>query len=673
MANCTSTFADADYGCSGGNGSVKTIFSAVPMSLTHSESGPSIGVVNVQYSNEIEIDNVKYSSTDGQDISAWQVFTSSQIPLGSTNKTFCQKQDCAPTTSTISGLVQVPIMDDTLIRFGGRWSGLGGNGDTEEVAGDCEWYDVELGQNFIITPPQDLQVTFGAQTAQASISSWSTNPNITGAVQEDGYGWNWKIETINTKNEVVGVQEYNQNSLTAQLVPDLSALKPLENYTLKAIVSNEYQRTVSVVSPQLATGAPDPITRRVRFEPDGSGTYTMYVDWALPATGGSDTITMSITVSGTGGSTSTATLATVSNGASQSGTYTVTGVQSAKRVKVTIDVDSRLSSVQNIRYYYSPVEAPQLSYNWDTSHRCVTVTAESPNVTNFDMKLGYIRDDDSLGSSNSGNSLQVCDLDHGAGQILYASATPLITDVDTSNSTGYATIPILNPILGVTNDCTDKKNIVDIVECKGGELTPRWQNGQRVLKKSQCVAGTTVGEVGAEYNVLMSTTNPIRGTVELVQNGYIMYDFVYPNQKVTLPTNAAQWPTSYISYGKADSSTRKWYIDFSGLVAGKRYDMWIETVSGTPPTPYGVLQLGFYTPSGSAQNSSFHLLTNGAKTRGMVPSFGTIYLVWETGTVGNTSNYIPAGYNRNDLVKWRQGSGFITGNQWTFTLRYEQV
>lgn len=139
-----------------------------------------------------------------------------------------------------------------------------------------------------------------------------------------------------------------------------------------------------------------------------------------------------------------------------------------------------------------------LAVSWDDARRSCTITATATGAPNMRVEAGYSRNNYTIGSKlavGTSCALTVSDLNHGTGQLLYIHAIP-----ENADGTQYAaqeifrTIPIPNPILGVLRPSCEEQAagakqlyIVDIVEHKtNNTCTPRWQNGDRIVKKNPC-------------------------------------------------------------------------------------------------------------------------------------------------------------------------------------------
>lgn len=482
MAQYQSSFEDADYDC-GEVSRVTGEFTIEPISISHLPTDPTIARLTLSYTNKLTLSNVKYSTTTDQDVSAWMVLQSKVEALVSTDKTFVPRQDCTTTTNELSGQVEIAIKKDTSIQVGARWSGFDDNPDGLALP-TLEWMELPLSDDFTLTPPQNLQVTFPDHPEgkiEATLESWSKNPNI-GGVPVEGETWNWRVETVDENGDIIGVKEFNENSLTPTLFADTSKVKPNRAYQLKVIACNEYLLETAVISPTIYSLPPEPIIRRVTFYKTEDGKYTAVIDWAKPRSGGGYDEFVRLDVPGF---VDDLEIAQIKNGASQTGSIEVPGLDPATAFVVRLSNTSLAGQRAVEQRFFTPSEVPTFKVDWDEPHKCVTVTAEAPNISEFELALGYYQGDESLGTT-TGNTISACDLVHGEGQILYASAVPKLPDHTYTEATGFLTTPILNPILGVSKNCNVSLNIVDIVESKQGVVTKKWQTGERVKVVEPC-------------------------------------------------------------------------------------------------------------------------------------------------------------------------------------------
>lgn len=165
-------------------------------------------------------------------------------------------------------------------------------------------------------------------------------------------------------------------------------------------------------------------------------------------------------------------------------------------LKLTLSDSSYATAVSNISANtYTPVsQAVFDSIVWDETRRKCSITATASSSSGVVISAGYSPNNYTIASLNSPNesgTLVLSDLNHGSGQILYLKAVPQSYNGHTyEQQAAYTSIPIPNPILGVAQPkCGDgdPQYIIDIVEHKtDGTCTPRWQNGDRLVKKKKC-------------------------------------------------------------------------------------------------------------------------------------------------------------------------------------------
>lgn len=143
----------------------------------------------------------------------------------------------------------------------------------------------------------------------------------------------------------------------------------------------------------------------------------------------------------------------------------------------------------------NPANASFTSIAWDDVRRTCTITAKATGAAKMRIAAGYARNSftvaDQTTSGDTG-TLTLKDLNHGPGVYLYLYAVPLDNDGNKfAEQEILTTRPIPNPILGIkTYPCgtgQPQEYIVDIIEHKANNTcTPRWQNGDRVVKKNPC-------------------------------------------------------------------------------------------------------------------------------------------------------------------------------------------
>lgn len=521
------TFEDADYGC-GSPSQIVGDFNIAPVAFEHSDSDPEAAVVTFEYTNQLTLKNVKYSTTTDQDVSSWLVYSTSQEALGSTNKTFVPREDCAKTSNRLSDTFQVTIKDDKFVQLGARWSGFDDNPDGLPM-GELEWFKYELSRDYTISPPQNLQVTF-PQTLDgvidARILQWSDNPWGIGPGSMAGY-WDWRVELLDRNGNVVTTRDYEWGSVVIQHAQaDLS--KALHNsvYRIRVTAQNEYKRTVSVTSPEIPLGPPTPIIQDVEVGPDDMGMGMMCRIWWLTPRSAVGVQTreyfyipgyyekawpMGYDNGGLGGQYNTM--------------ITDINIPPGTEFEAVIEFENDYGTSKAVWKAVAPAATPTISIDWDERRKCALIGATSSGSSiTYDMTAGYTIHDSSLGETKSGSSLSVCDLEHGDGQILYVTATPKIGDEPQPGAMGQYTVKIPNPILGIAKTCDNTANIIDIVESKEGEVTKRWQTGDRVKLIEPCKGGAInwLGEKDCNSSYTIAVKEP-KWNITL-EDGWLRFD-----------------------------------------------------------------------------------------------------------------------------------------------------
>lgn len=500
MASCTSTFGEADYDCSG-QGSLTASFEVTPASFSHDPNIPDQAIVTFDVNSALTVSNIKYSDTTDQDISAWVALTSGTTPLAESDKTFVPREDCATTSNNLSTTSSLNIVAGDAVKFKGKWSGVDGSEVGIDVA-NCDWNDVELGDSFTITPPQNLQVTFPntfAGTVSWSLSSWSKNPNIGSAPFSPPPGssiqynnWNILLETIDNNGNIVNryPTTHTDSSLSSALTTDTTNTKPNSKYRLRLTASNAYQATTSVISPEVYTRPPQIVLRRpITYQKNEDGTWNAIIDWSKGRDGGALPEQVWLTTSA---SSEPQLVGAAQNGESISSTATVSNLSPGVRYNYSFSDQTLGSSYAGgtTGYLYPPADIPSITTIWNDAHTCLNISATAPNIQKYRFKVGYSPTDTSLIDTYTANgitSVQICNLNPGDNKVIYISATPINSsdDYEYSSSTAYTTTEILRPILGVAKDCDKALNVIDIVETHSdGTMTPQWQSGTRVVKRT---------------------------------------------------------------------------------------------------------------------------------------------------------------------------------------------
>lgn len=596
MSTHSSTFEDADYGC-GSASQITAEFTLAPTAISHSPDDPAVALVTFSYTNKLTLSDVKYSTTTDQDVSAWLVYTSSQAPLGSTDKTFVPREDCATTANELTGTVDIPITNDTMVKFGGRWSGFDDNPDGLSIP-TLEWFEEELGDNYTITPPQNLQVTFPSTpdgVINASIGAWSNNPNITGEIQEGGKQWQWEVDLINSTGDVLSTKTFANSTLTATLSADTSKMKSNQAYQLRVTVYNEFQASTSVISPVIKSLPPAPIIRRITFHKGEGNKQILSVDWAKPRSGGQFDERVQITVNNYATNIE---LANVTGGASATGNIEIPNLPPSTKINIILTNTSSAGQGITQQQVYTPTIVPTITTEWSEDRRCLNVSTTSPNVTEFALYAGYFSGDDVFKNSNYAPTMQACDIDYNRGQVLYIQSIPRVNGELLYEQTAGATVPVLHPILGLSKKCDETLNVVDIVESKNGEVTKQWQTGQRVVVRPPCPPSLTPGNypAGSLGDKAISRLAYIEDGVIVVPKGsYTATASGAATWEVVNITNISAFISSFATIQKGDTISLD-FLNPKGIGA--------MSASGYVQPQYPSMFVQFFIPRTSSRSGS---------------------------------------------------------------------
>lgn len=584
MASCTSTFGEADYGCAT-QGSLTASYTVIPVNFAISPDDPSQAIITLSCKSELTINNVNYDTSTNQDVSAWLNLSSPLSPLVESNKTFVPRQNCITTTNSLTSNVDMLISAGDTIRAKGKWSGFEDQQSGLDVP-NCDWFDVELGDSYTITPPQNLQVTFPDKIdgeISYSIASWSMNPNITGVpfspVGENGdisyNNWNWKVEVLDKNGIAVTSKTYSlAPTLTGTLTADTEGLLPNSSYTMRVTASNSMQAATAVTSPVIDVPPLAPFINHYEVKP-WSGYYYVDFNYAQSSSGDGEVVRLTMDYNG-----NVTILGDTSYGNDINGTASVNYLGAAQKVSVVFTASSTHGESSTTVTFYTPAIPPTITTAWDETRKCVTISATSENITDFNITAGYMRGGTSLADQTEGNSLELCDLDHGNGEVLYVTATPKLPDHTYDDYATTMTIPILNPILGLSKTCDKTLNIVDIVEVKDdGTVTPQWQTGERV-KPVTCDVPPEGNGIGI-YNVAMTGHDL---TSNGLANWEIMFNFT-PDTDLSkaeiILHRSAHVPATTTEYSTTING-----IVFNVSIVGRKVSIWVNNFNSQEPQKY---------------------------------------------------------------------------------------
>lgn len=385
-----------------------------------------------------------------------------------------------------------------------------GAGFDYSYSSNCTW---QRSANYKVTGPTGLSCTWpGAVTGNiaASISAWSANANIGGTPTNypNHLNWNWKTDLLNKDGNVIRTKTFNSGeNKTPTLTVDTSTIGKNAKCKIRVTISNNMNLQANTTSGWYYTDVPepkvkitscvyDPATKLCKLtftyskEKDDGGLgerlrYDIYDVRTGTSFSGKDNVTIS----------------TVTDGRAMSGSITVTGIPTATNVGVRLELTTSADNYASVKKsatatVYSPVaDAAFINIVWDDVRRQCTITATAPGAKQTRVSAGYSPNNYNIATkvtAGETGTVVVKDLNHGSGQVLYLEAMPEAIDSHKyKDQVAKLSIPIPNPILGIRvprcGSGQDKEYIVDIVEKKKNcSVTPRWQNGDRVVKKTKC-------------------------------------------------------------------------------------------------------------------------------------------------------------------------------------------
>lgn len=406
----------------------------------------------------------------------------------------------------------------TQVGFSGQYLG--------EHTGDAYY---NLPDNLKVLPPVSLSVSFPTAitgSVSASISKWSNNSNIGGTpTSYSGASyWNWAIDLLDESGNMVAHKIFNTGETkscsfgsgnsgwyTASALSGSSAatssaytIQAGKKYKFRVYAQNNMNQRLTADSGWYVSSPPKPTVSitSVVYDPSTKKSKLCF-DWSLGESGLTpETLTYKATLPD-GTQVASGTIKTISDGTASSGSVCNVVVPTGDQITLTVTNTAGPSGNQmtstGYDTAYSPVaNAAFLGFDWDDVRRTCTIRAEAPGAANCRIQAGYGANNYNIGNkltTGEIGTLDVKDLNHGSGQILYLQATPEASNgYQFTHEIAKISIPIPNPILGVlTPSCEEIDNgaeqryIVDIVEHKtNNTCTTRWQNGDRVIKKDAC-------------------------------------------------------------------------------------------------------------------------------------------------------------------------------------------
>ena len=395
-----------------------------------------------------------------------------------------------------------------------------------QTSGDAVY---SLPDSLRVLPPEGLSVTWPTTitgSVSASVSKWANNSNIGGTPTSYGGAsyWNWAIDLLDENGNYLAHKTFNTGETksknfgalnngwyTASALSGSSAangspytIQAGKKYKFRVIAQNNMNQRRSVDSAVFVSSPPKPTisVTSVVYDPSTKKSKMCFT-WSLGKSGLTpEKLTYKVTTPN-GTTVASGTIKTISDGSASSGTVCDVVVPTGEKLTLTVTntagpTGNTMTSSATTTAYSPVANAAFLGFDWDELRRECTIRAEAPGAANCRIQAGYAPNNYTVGNkltSGQVGTLVVKDLNHGSGQILYLQATPESSDgYQYLNEIAKISVPIPNPILGlVTPSCEDiergveKRYIVDFVEHKkNNTCTPRWQNGDRIVKKDEC-------------------------------------------------------------------------------------------------------------------------------------------------------------------------------------------
>lgn len=373
-----------------------------------------------------------------------------------------------------------------------------------------------LPNNLRVLPPTGLSVTWPSlwdEVVKATLGSWSSNSNIGGTPTSypRHKNWNFAIELLDEHGNYLAHQLFNTRETknvssydiktgwyTADALAGTAAANSTKytllggrKYRFRVVANNNMnQQAKSTSSAALAYDIPTPKVSITDSAYDAeSGKDTMTFSWSKEKSGIDERIEYEVWCNGE--KIQSGTLVEHTNGEAKSGTVTLKDIPTGENIEVRVlnkANDGSQTKTGSVEQHSPVITFATVQIAWNDVRRECTITGTVPGARFCHVYAGYKANEyeigDKLTPANTG-TLVVKDLDHGTGQILYIQVVPESQDgYEYVNETVKLSVHIPNPILGIATAIDKKRYIVDVVEHKkGGTVTPKWQNGDRIVKK----------------------------------------------------------------------------------------------------------------------------------------------------------------------------------------------
>lgn len=447
----------------------------------------------VKVSGSVSINNLVWSSASGSQ--SWSFSCGGSSQSASTNK------QCQSTGNCAGGGCCCCICSGTTYNPGQKTFTIQLSPSVTTITASVSWngnsavsatYNIPASMR--ITKPNGFSVSWPSSVtggAYCSVSDWGGASSGSFSMQLlSSSGSVLDTESSSTYNTYKYL--YTGGSVTAN-----------SRYRLRSRACNSVDCTSYTYSSYYYTAPPTPSVyiNSLLYDPSSQKCVCNW-SWSKPTDAGyyNETITYDVYDNEGNYYARGVSLGSATGGTAKSGTITTTGILTAVNLCVKVYVSTSAGTSNQTACAYAPVAgAAFLGFDWDELRRTCTVRATAPGARQTRVSGGYAPNVYNIGTKlteGEFGDLVVKDLDHGAGEILYLEAMPEAKDNHQYlDEVAKISIPIPNPILGVhTPSCEqiaagkEKEYIVDIIEKKKGvgACTPRWQNGDRVVKKDEC-------------------------------------------------------------------------------------------------------------------------------------------------------------------------------------------
>lgn len=547
LVTTTTNYTDANLGCYFADAHAKVDAYLDDVTWGRDTGNAAQSKLNIRMNGRLDYDTVVWASTgsfSGNELWCWTNLQSQSTG----NKTFSKGGSyCSGATGCCychcggqfwSWYNTYGFYDTTLL----------GNSATTQVGFAGKYLNAatpngfyNLPDNLRVLPPVGLSVSWPTAitgSISASITKWANNTNIGGTPTSypGASYWNWEIDLLDeggnmvahkifntgeTKSASFGAGNsgwYTASALSGSAAANASpyTIKAGKKYKFRVYVQNNMNQRLTADSGWYISSPPKPTVTitSVVYDPSTKKSKLCF-NWSLAKSSLTPEVLTYKATLPDGTVVASGNVTTISNGAAKSGTVCNVVVPTGDQIKITVTnkagpTTNQMTATGSDTAYSPVANAAFLGFDWDELRRTCTIRAEAPGAANCRIQAGYQANTYTIGNkltTGEIGELVVKDLNHGSGQILYLQATP-----ESSNGHQYLneiakiSIPIPNPILGIkTPSCekielgAEKEYIVDIIEKKKGSTTctPRWQNGDRIVKKGACPGG---GEVrGGQY------------------------------------------------------------------------------------------------------------------------------------------------------------------------------